>query len=97
MIFGILIIFTSVREMMGFLGRSLKRWVIPHLNMEHFVASSLVVSLITLVIVIVIGTVVISTAEGHSYLESTYFAFATAAVRTHSINQSIKTHLEPIR
>jgi hypothetical protein len=81
MIFGILFVFTYVKGVVHFVGRSIKKYILPSIKLQNSVAGLIAVSILLLLFVIGLGTLVISYNENYDFSTSLYFVVYTATVR----------------
>lgn len=81
MLFGILFLFTYIKNVVHQVGTVLKRQVLPSLSLQHYVGGLVVVSFSSLFVILAVGTVFVYFNEGLHFVDALYFIVYTATVR----------------
>lgn len=81
MVFGILFIFTYIKDVLHAVARTIKNSIIPTLNLEHYVGAMLVVSLSLLVLTVFVGVMFVCYNEQLGFVTGLYFIVYTVTVR----------------
>lgn len=93
MLFGILFLFTYIKNVIHSVGRALKRCIIPSLSLEHSVLGLVIVSFSSLFIILAVGTTFVCVNEDMHFVDALYFIVYTATVRA---NTTFTHHLQPL-
>jgi hypothetical protein len=91
MFVGILLIFSTIKHVFHILAQTIKRRLLPGLNLQHYVYSLAGVSLGLFLFVLMVGTVFMQVNEQITFVNALYFVVSTATVR--STHTTTHTHI----
>jgi hypothetical protein len=90
MLLGILFVFTYVNGAVGFIGRSIKHYILPLVKLQDSILGFVAVCIILLLCVIGVGTLVIVYNENCDFVTALYFVVYTATVRAVTASVSLR-------
>ena len=81
MVFGVLFIFTYIRDVIHAIGKTIKRYILPSMHLPNSLAAVLLFSCVSFFLVLSVGVIFIHFNEDFSFVTSLYFVVYTATVR----------------
>ena len=81
MVFGVLFIFTYIRDVIHAIGKTIKRYILPSMHLPNSLAAVLLFSCVSFFLVLSVGVIFIHFNEDFSFVTSLYFFVYTATVR----------------